>query len=254
MMGWIDHIRRRTPPHDAYAPRLRYNTAADATNTCGRNEPMKCEVCGENLPADAMFCPKCGERRKADAAESPPPPTTGVEKLRQGMTSKMIDPKADEAEHVLWQGSYSPKAMVGGWLLSLIVTIIACAAGAFFGPPGWFVAIAISLAFWGGHLVLLIYQRMSHDYKLTTQRFIHGSGILRRITDRIEVIDIDDVQVTQGFVERFLGVGTIRLLSSDVTSPLTTLSGIDDVTRISTLIDDTRRAERRKRSVHIESV
>jgi uncharacterized membrane protein YdbT with pleckstrin-like domain len=214
---------------------------------------MKCEVCGENMAADAVFCPKCGERRKT-ADVTPGQPATGVDKLRQTMASKMIDPKADEPEAVLWQGSYSPKAMVGGWLLSLVVTIVAFVAGAFFPPVGWFVAAVVSLAVWGGHLVLLIYQRMSHEYKLTSQRFIHSSGILRRVTDRIEVIDIDDVQVTQGFVERFLGVGTIRLLSSDVTSPLTTLAGINDVTRIATLIDDTRRTERRKRSVHIESV
>jgi membrane protein YdbS with pleckstrin-like domain len=215
---------------------------------------MKCEICQENLANDAMFCPKCGERRQAAGAISTSPVSPGVEKLRQGLESKMIDPRSDEAEIVLWQGSYSPKAMMGGWLLSLVVTIIAFVAGAFFPPVGWFVAGAIALAFWGGHLVLLIYQRMSHEYKLTNQRFIHASGILRRVTDRIEVIDIDDVQVTQGFVERFLGVGTIRLLSSDVSTPLTTLVGIDEVTKISTLIDDTRRAERRKRSVHIEAV
>jgi uncharacterized membrane protein YdbT with pleckstrin-like domain len=214
---------------------------------------MKCEVCGENMAADAVFCPKCGERSKtADVASGQP--TSGVDKLRQSMASKMIDPKADEPEAVLWQGSYSPKAMVGGWLLSLVVTIVAFTAGAFFPPVGLFVAAVVSLAVWGGHLALLIYQRMSHEYKLTSQRFVHSSGILRRVTDRIEVIDIDDVQVTQGFIERFLSVGTIRLLSSDVTSPLTTLVGINDVTRIATLIDDTRRTERRKRSVHIESV
>jgi uncharacterized membrane protein YdbT with pleckstrin-like domain len=213
---------------------------------------MKCEVCGENMAADAVFCPKCGERRKTD--EPAAAPTTGADKMRQTMASKLLDPKADDSETVLWQGSYSPKAMVGGWLLSLMVTIVAFAGGFFFGPPGWFVAAVLSIAVWLGHLALLIYQRLSHEYKLTTQRFIHASGILRRITDRIEVIDIDDVQVTQGFVERFLGVGTIRILSSDVTSPLTTLVGINDVSRIATLIDDTRRSERRKRSVHIESV
>ena len=210
---------------------------------------MKCAVCGENMAADAVFCPKCGERAKT--AE---PAATGAEKMRQTMASKMVDPRADEPEAVLWQGSYSPKAMVGGWLLSLVVTIVAFVAGLFFPPVGLFIAAVISLAIWGGHLALLIYQRMSHEYKLTSQRFIHASGILRRVTDRIEVIDIDDVQVSQGFIERFLGVGTIRLLSSDVTSPLTTLSGINEVTRIATLIDDTRRTERRKRSVHIESV
>jgi uncharacterized membrane protein YdbT with pleckstrin-like domain len=219
---------------------------------------MKCAVCGENLPSDAMFCPKCGERRKTEpaspAAPASPAPATGAEKLRQGMANKVSDPKAEEHESVLWQGSYSPKAMIGGWLLSLVVTIVAFGIGMFFDGPGLLAAAAVSLAVWGGHLAMLIYQRLSHEYKLTSQRFIHGSGILRRTTDRVEVIDIDDVQVTQGFIERMLGVGTIRILSSDVTSPSTTLHGIDDVTRVATLIDDTRRTERRRRSVHIESV
>lgn len=170
------------------------------------------------------------------------------------MSSKVTDPRAEEQETILWHGSYSPKAMVGGWVLSLVVTIVAFVAAVFFPEWGWIVALIVSLAVWGGHLAMLIYQKLSHDYKLTSQRFVHASGILRRVTDRIEVIDIDDVQVTQGFIERMLGVGTIKLLSSDVTSPLTTLAGIDDVARIATLIDDTRRAERRKRSVHIEAV
>lgn len=216
---------------------------------------MKCAVCGENLPSDAMFCPKCGERRK-DVTAAAPTPSAPAEKLRQSMTSKVTDPTAGaDIETVLWQGGYSPKAMLGGWISSLVVTIIAFAVGAFFPEyGGLLIAAAITVAVWGGHLVLLIYQRLSHDYKLTNQRFIHGHGILRRVTDRIEVIDIDDVQVTQGFIERMLGVGTIRILSSDVTSPMTTLVGIDDVTRIATLIDDTRRNERRRRSVHIESI
>lgn len=215
---------------------------------------MKCDVCGENMPADAVFCPKCGERRKSEAAAGESP-LTGTDRFKQTMASKMIDPKADEPEKVLWQGSYSPRAMVGGWLLSLVVTIVAFVVGGLFFPGvGLFVAAAIALAFWGGHLALLIYQRLSHEYKLTNQRFIHGHGVFRRVTDRIEVIDIDDVQVTQGFIERFLGVGTIKILSSDITSPMTTLAGINEVTRIATLIDDTRRTERRKRSVHIESI
>jgi uncharacterized membrane protein YdbT with pleckstrin-like domain len=203
-----------------------------------------------------MFCPKCGERRP-DAAVSPgAAPAPAVDALRQSMTSKVTDTTANnEAETMLWQGNYSPKAMLGGWLLSLVVTIVAFAIGAFFPQfGGLFIAAVVAVAVWGGHLVLLIYQRLSHEYKLTTQRFLHGYGILRRVTDRIEVIDIDDVQVTQGFIERMLGVGTIRILSSDITSPKTELYGIDDVTRIATLIDDTRRNERRKRSVHIESI
>jgi uncharacterized membrane protein YdbT with pleckstrin-like domain len=221
---------------------------------------MKCAVCGENLPGNAVFCPRCGERRKdtAAAVASPaaaPAPATGSEKLRHSMANKVSDTTANDPETVLWEGGYSPKAMLGGWLLSLVVTIVAFAIGAFFPEyGGLLIATAVAVAVWGGHLCLLIYQRLSHTYRLTSQRFIHSHGLLRRITDRIEVIDIDDVQVSQGFVERFLGVGTITVLSSDTTSPRTVLVGIDDVLRTATLIDDTRRAERRKRSVHIESI
>jgi len=77
---------------------------------------------------------------------------------------------------------------------------------------------------------------------------------LVRTTDRIEVIDIDDVTYRQGIVERALGVGTILLESSDRTHPTLILSGIDDVQRVAGLIDDVRRKERRRRGIHIEQI
>jgi uncharacterized membrane protein YdbT with pleckstrin-like domain len=211
-----------------------------------------------------MFCPQCGERRKSTTTATNTPLTNAIpntsnsaDKLRIIMSEKLATANANpESEQPLWQGGYSPKAMIGGWLLSLVITIVACVLASLFslGGAGWFMAIVVSLAAWGGHLAMLIYQRMSFEYELTSQRFIHRSGILNRLTDRIEVIDIDDVQVAQTFVERFLNVGTIRLLSSDTSSPTLQLKGIDDVNRVATLIDDTRRNERRKRGVHIEAV
>jgi hypothetical protein len=74
------------------------------------------------------------------------------------------------------------------------------------------------------------------------------------VTDRIEVIDIDDVTYEQGLVQRMLGVGTIRIASSDRTHPELVLSGIDGVQQVADTIDDIRRKERRKRGLHIESI
>jgi hypothetical protein len=70
----------------------------------------------------------------------------------------------------------------------------------------------------------------------------------------VEVIDIDDVSYSQGPIERLLGVGTIKLLSSDVSDPQLILRGIDDVQRVATLIDNARREERRRRGLYLESV
>lgn len=154
-----------------------------------------------------------------------------------------------DVEHDLWTGGYSGKAMYGTWLLGGLVTI-GLVAGAFALPP---VGFAIPVL-WIILIAVLAYKKLSVHYELTTQRFIHKSGILKRVTDRIEVIDIDDVTYEQGLVQRMLGVGTIRISSSDRTHPELVLTGIDSVQEIANTIDDVRRKERRKRGLHIESI
>jgi hypothetical protein len=51
-----------------------------------------------------------------------------------------------------------------------------------------------------------------------------------------------------------LGVGTVRITSSDRSTPEFVLVGIEDVRKVAVLIDEARRNERRKRGVHIESI
>ncbi len=170
---------------------------------------------------------------------------------------RAADTAPASAERSLWRGGYSAKAMYGTWLISALVTGAAAVALVMFGDrhpailPAGGAAIA---AWWCIAIGTYIYRRMSVSYELTSQRFIHQRGILVRRTDRIEVIDIDDVSFTQGIIQRMLGVGTISLSSSDRTHPELRLNGIDQVNVVSNMIDDVRRDERRKRSLHIESV
>jgi hypothetical protein len=87
---------------------------------------------------------------------------------------------------------------------------------------------------------------------LTSQRFVHQSGIIRRVTDRIEVIDFDDITFVQGIVDRMTNVGTISIVSGDPTDPRLVLQGIENVAHVAHLMDDARRAERRRRGLHID--
>jgi hypothetical protein len=89
---------------------------------------------------------------------------------------------------------------------------------------------------------------------LTTQRFIHESGILRRVNNRIEVLDIDDITFEQGLFERLTGVGTIRIMSHDRSDPDLVLRGIQNVPAVAKLMDDARLAERRRRGLHVEQI
>jgi membrane protein YdbS with pleckstrin-like domain len=211
-------------------------------------------ACGANFPADAHFCPKCGAQVNTTPAAAVPSVSTGTQILREAMNKTAEANKTDTIpEAFLWRGGYSAKAMIGGWIFSAILTLVFLIIGVFVPAVGLGIAFFAALAVWGWHLLLLIYRRLSYEYELSTQRFIHRAGLLSRVTNRIEVIDISDVQVKQTFVERFLGIGTISIFSTDTTDPALFMTGIDEVNRIATLIDDTRRTERRKRSVHIET-
>jgi len=173
---------------------------------------------------------------------------TPKDRFKESAEARQADNDNDE-EQDLWSGGYSGKAMYGTWILGGIVTIGLIAG--MFAFPLVGLAIPVLWVFLSG---MLAYKKLSVHYELTTQRFIHKSGILKRVSDRIEVIDIDDVTYEQGIVQRMLGVGTIRIASSDRTHPELVLSGIDGVASVADMIDDIRRKERRKRGLHIESI
>lgn len=211
---------------------------------------MLCPSCSTEVPADAAFCPKCG----TPTASQPPasPPAAAADRVRAAQAQSAA---AAEPEQTLWSGGFAPQAMYGSWLAAAAVTIVAIVASVLLPwPATWLAALVVVGVLWLVLVVYFFWERFSVDYTLTTQRLLHRRGIFRQVTDRIEVIDIDDVQFTQGFVERMFGVGTIRLLSSDTSDPTLVLRGIADVPRISNLIDNARREERRKRGLYMERI
>ena len=177
---------------------------------------------------------------------------TPADRLKNAAESRQAD-TADDEEQELWTGGYSGKAMLGMWLGGGVLSIGLIVGMVFFPPALLFLVLGI-VAIWLVLALILAYRKLSVHYTLTSQRFIHKFGILKRVTDRIEVIDIDDVTYEQGIVQRVLGVGTIRISSSDRTHPELVLPGIDGVDRVADTIDDIRRSERRRRGLHIETI
>ena len=214
---------------------------------------MKCRECGGEVPAESSFCPKCGARLREGAAgentagdrEFAPPP-----KMSGGGRGTGKQPSEDE----LWSGTYSPQAMVGPAAGLVVVTALALVGGSFAGPVGLTAAAIGAVVLWLIFGAVLLYRRMTVHYRLTTFRLFHESGLLNRKRDRIEVIDINDVTLRQGFVERMFNVGTIHIESSDTSDPVLDMLGIDNVRYVADLIDNTRRAERQRRAVFMENV
>ena len=218
---------------------------------------MLCPQCGAEVLKDAIFCHKCGHRIAEQFALGEQPPGTAAAAPAEKFKAAAAQLDASDAEEQeLWHGGYSPKAMIGAWCASALVSIVLLLIGILWIRAAWLwlLVLLVIVGFWAYNLIRLIHRRLSVSYVLTNQRFIHESGMLRRVTDRIEVIDIDDITFEQGVIERMMGVGTIKIASSDRTHPELMLYGIENVSRVSELIDDTRRAERRRRGLHIENI
>jgi membrane protein YdbS with pleckstrin-like domain len=172
---------------------------------------------------------------------------TAAERFRAAQPAAPI---ATEPEQELWRGSYSPKAMYGGWFLAIVVTVAAIVLGVLV-PAAWIAAAIAVPAIWLALLLTLTFRRLSIQYTLTTQRFLHKKGLLRRVANQVLLIDIDDVKYEQGLMDRIVNVGTITLYSTDESDKTLRLLGIDNVERVANLIDNARREERRKRAIYI---
>ncbi len=207
---------------------------------------MNCQHCGAAVVEDAAFCQSCGEPL-SELAEMP-----GKERFVAAVRRQ----SDSDHEETLWQGHFSKFAMVGHWVgaavLSIAIFVVALVWQ--FSGQAWGIALAIVAALWIVLALRLLYMQYTVRYELTNQRLIHERGLLWRHIDRIETIDIDDVTFQQGPIERMFGVGTLRLVSSDRSTPEFHIVGIEDVRNVATTLDNARRVERRKRGLHIESV
>ena len=162
----------------------------------------------------------------------------------------------EDDEYELWHGRYSAKGMINYWLVAILATLLLPLVAGMVGLDrvGWIGLLALILLLWLGLAGLLAWQKLDVHYVLTNQRLIHKSGIVTRHSNRIEVIDFDDVSYHQGIIERIVGVGTIEVVSSDRTDPVLELIGIDRVQEVAGMMDEARRAERIRRGLHIEAV
>jgi membrane protein YdbS with pleckstrin-like domain len=218
---------------------------------------MNCPKCGALVVAEAVFCQQCGERLDPETdqaqdnpAAAPSPARSPAQKLRPSHSSP-----DDDAEEILWRGTYCPQTMVGPMGLAIVVLVASVVVGMLVNQA-WltWLLVVVNPAIWLVIYFYYLYQTFNVRYELTTQRFVHERGVLRRVTDRIEVIDFDDITVEQGPIERLLGIGKVRITSSDRTHPEILLPGIAAVRQVAGQMDDARRAERRRRGLHIESI
>jgi uncharacterized membrane protein YdbT with pleckstrin-like domain len=86
-------------------------------------------------------------------------------------------------------------------------------------------------------------------FTLSTQRLRIETGILSKQFDDLEIYRVKDITLTQPFIQRIVGLGTVQLTTSDVSHPQITLAAIPDPQEVRDLIRDTVEKMRRERGV-----
>ena len=217
---------------------------------------MHCPTCGADIPPGAAFCPGCGHRLDDMSAGAPPvdeASTHPADQLRQ-KTAAVRDPN-DIHEQELWRGSYSPKAMTGTIIGAALLTLVELGLLIRFWeyPIARWAVLLVFVLVWGALLITMAQRGVGIRYRLTNQRFFIERGVVRRVTDRVEVIDINDLKFEQNLMERMFDVGSITLTTAERDLPVFWLQGIEHVAHVVDLIDQARRAERNRRGLYIES-
>lgn len=227
---------------------------------------MKCNQCGAEAPAQATFCPQCGvQLASGDAGLATRDASQGAQRLQSARPTGAV---GQPPEQEIWAGSYSEKAMAGPAIGAALLVIVGFVVVVMTGgdPVAWMVLGVGAVIVFGALGLTVLARKLTVSYRLTSYRLFHEKGLLNRTRDRIEVIDIDDVTLTQGLIERMLNVGTIRIVTSDESlKEKDTISGkyvdgklimpgIENASSVADFIDNTRRAERNRRGLFLENV
>lgn len=166
-----------------------------------------------------------------------------------------------EGEETVWEGRYSLKNFIGRIAFRALLTVGWIALAAYtWGYKHEQIQVLTILAgivlvlLWATLIYRILQARFGHYYRLTTRRLFVSTGLYQRRRDQVELIKINDVYTQQKLIERWLGVGTVVVKSSEAALPTSYLAGVNDPKEVMNTVWHYARAERDHRSVMVDRV
>lgn len=190
---------------------------------------------------------------KASPSEEPRPPQEGRLGVPEGTLGDGadLDPNAEvdlwvgrtRWQHfagriALWVGGNIAAAVLVFWITSKV-------EGFHVSHGCWVVLglVAVSACF----VPVPIFARIiSHRYRLTSQRLFVERGILSQTIDQTELIRVDDVRVHKTLTDRIFGLGSVAVLSTDMSDREIVIAGIHAPEKVAEHIRSQMRAMRSK--------
>jgi len=163
----------------------------------------------------------------------------------------IAQPAPPETE--LWSGRTSWKhyaGRIGLWVVANILfsALIGWIASARKWELSWVIWTVLAGVVVSGLIFIIpVFLRIiSRRYRLTSQRLFIERGILSQTIDQTELIRVDDVRLEKTLLDRIFGLGTVSLLSTDVSDRLVVIEGVNNAEKVAESVRTNMRAQRGK--------
>ena len=105
---------------------------------------------------------------------------------------------------------------------------------------------------WNVGLLASLFQSLSTALRITSQRVVLIRGLISRDEEEVEYYRVRDTKLQQGTIQRIFGIGTITLISDDVTAPELTLSINDPQSHRDLIRNFVREQRKEMRAIQID--
>src|SRR3954462_1388116 len=139
---------------------------------------------------------------------------------------------ADDREEVYYQGSPQLRGEVGPVMLWSFVGIVLIAIPFLWRAlnrehtmPPWWLTLALIVVALICFIIPWLRTKMVR-YRISNYRIDYERGLLSRRIDTLELWHVEDISFNQSLLDRLMGVGDIRVISHDDTTPQLELKGL----------------------------
>ena len=136
----------------------------------------------------------------------------------------------DEDEEIYFQGTPKVRGVLGsvfGWFIAAIILAAVGVLGLVFAFLFWWASLLCFALAAVVFAMPFLLARTTH-FRISSYRIDYERGLLSKRIDTLELWHVDDISFHQSLADRFLGVGTIEVFSSDATTPNLQLRGLPD--------------------------